>query len=58
MTSCDVIGTEDVMCDVIVTDDVMWLYCYRWRHVNGLCCQMAEFWAAGLKNGPVKLLAA
>jgi hypothetical protein len=22
------------------------------------CCQMAEFWAAGLKNGPVKLLAA
>jgi hypothetical protein len=22
------------------------------------CCQMAEFSAAGLKNGPVKLLAA
>jgi hypothetical protein len=22
------------------------------------CCQLAEFWAAGLKNGPVKLLAA
>ncbi len=22
------------------------------------CCQMAEFWDAGLKNGPVKLLAA
>jgi hypothetical protein len=22
------------------------------------CCQMAEFWAAGLKNGSVKLLAA
>ncbi len=22
------------------------------------CCQVAEFWAAGLKNGPVKLLAA
>jgi hypothetical protein len=22
------------------------------------CCQMAEFWAAGLKNGPEKLLAA
>jgi hypothetical protein len=21
------------------------------------CCQMAEFWAAGLKNGPVKILA-
>ncbi len=22
------------------------------------CCQMVEFWAAGLKNGPVKILAA
>jgi hypothetical protein len=38
------------------------------RHVNKYivkqnfqldhCCQMAEFWAAGHKNGPVKLLAA
>jgi thiamine pyrophosphate-dependent acetolactate synthase large subunit-like protein len=24
---------------------------------GGHCCQMAEFWAAGLKNGPVKILA-
>ena len=30
------------------------LYPTWWSH----CCQMAEFWAAGPKNGPGKLLAA
>jgi hypothetical protein len=28
-----------------------------WRATQMHCCQMAEFWATGLKNGPVKLLA-
>jgi hypothetical protein len=50
----------------IGTEAVQFLF---WEHIDEIflavrlvcgqihCCQMAEFWAAGLKNGPVKLLA-
>jgi hypothetical protein len=33
-------------------------YFQQRNSLSNHCCQMAEFWAAGLKNGAVKLLAA